>query len=270
LQHDANAVASFQEAKTLWAMGKSAGKTSLTNFFLSQRAVERAISKGKFFGIAKPGGSILYRQDRDFFHVYAHYSKSEVFNSVLNEIPTNAPLVADIIQRGDSHQEFAALLSDSGFARYRMLDRLNRPQQGLPEQHKKVAIENATLGDAGKILGDLEAFFDKFSEQLPELDEIEEAVTNDCIIVSRINGELAGFLFYEKSGRKSVIRYWFVNPQFRNMNVGSSLIRHYLSISCPDTSSQLWVVTDNYDALNKYKYYGYEKDVLNDLILMRK
>jgi hypothetical protein len=103
-----------------------------------------------------------------------------------------------------------------------------------------------------------------------ELDEIEEAVTNECIIVSRINGELAGFLFYEKSGRKSVLRYWFVNPKFRNMNVGSSLIRHYLSKSCPDTSSQLWVVTDNYGALSKYQYYGYEKDVLSDQILMRK
>jgi hypothetical protein len=270
LQHDANAVASFQEAKTLWAMGKSAGKTSLTNFFLSQRAVERAIRKGKFFGIAKPGGSLLYRQDRDFFHVYAHYSNPEVFNSVLNEIPTRAPLVADIIQRGDSHQEFAALLCGSGFETYRMLDRLNRPPQSLPEQHKKVAIQNATLGDSRRILSDLEAFFDRFSEQLPELDEIEEAVTNECIIVSRINGELTGFLFYEKSGRKSVLRYWFVNPKFRNMNVGSSLIRHYLSKSCPDTSSQLWVVTDNYGALSKYQYYGYEKDILSDQILMRK
>ena len=270
MHHDVNAVASFQEAKTLWAMGKSAGKTSLTNFYLSQRAVENAIRKGKFFGIAKPGGSLLYRQDRDFFHVYAHYSKPEVFKTVLNEIPTRSPLVADIIQRGDSHQEFAALLSDTGFETYRMLDRLNRPQQGLPQQNKKEAIQYATRGDAAKILSDLEAHFDKFSEQLPELDEIEEAVTNDCIIVSRINDEIAGFLFYEKSGRKSVLRYWFVSPQFRNMNIGSSLIRHYLSDSCPDTSSQLWVVTDNYNALNKYQYYGYQKDVLNDLIMMRK
>lgn len=265
-----NAIATFLEAKTIWAIGRSGGTASLTNFYLSQRAIERAISKGKLFGIARPGGSILYREDRGHLHVYGHYSNPEVFKAVLNEVPTHVTLVADIIHRGDSHWDFVATLTGLGFVTYRMLNRLNRPPHRLPEQSKSVGTRNASIDDARKILSDLEVYFDKLSEQLPELDEIEEAIAESRIIVSHINGELAGFLFYEKSGRKSVLRYWFVSPQYRNMNVGSSLIRHYLSVSCPETMSQLWVVSDNYSALNRYKYYGYSKDVISDRIMIRK
>ena len=251
-------------------MGKLAGHTSLTNFFMSQRSVERAISKGRFFGIAEPGGSLLCRRDRDFHHLYVHFSSPEVLISLLDAVSLKTPFVADIIKRGNTHEELVALLSNSGFTTHRILDRLNRPQQGLPEPPQKTMIQNASPGDADEILNNLESFFDRFSEQLPELDDIAEAIANKYVIVSRLEDQLAGFLFFEPSGRNSILRYWFVNPKFQNMSVGSSLIRHYLSMSFPNTLSQLWVVNDNYNAINKYHHYGYRNDVLSDQIMIRK
>jgi hypothetical protein len=263
-------ITSFKEAKRLWSVGKIVGRASSTNFFLSQHSVERAIDKERFFGVAKPGGSILCRGDRDFHHLYLNFSDADVLSSLLNELPIETPLVADIIQRGNTHEDMVTLLSASGFLKHRILKRLIRPPQLLSARQRELPIETAIQADADSILADLETFFDRYSEQLPDLDEIKDAIGNHCILVHRENNQVTGFLFFEPSGRNSTLRYWFVNDEFRNQNVGSSLIRHYLAMSCSNSVSQLWVVNDNHNAINKYQYYGYVDDVLYDQILVRK
>lgn len=265
-----NIIKSFKDAKTLWSVGKIVGRPSLTNFYLSQHLVERAINRNQFFGIAQPGCSIMWRRDRDFHHLYLHFSNRDVVNEMLNELPISTPVVADIIQRGNSHAEMVAALRDSGFVTHRVLERLNRSPGGLPQPSKETTIEVATLNDAEAILIALETSFDRFSEQLPEFDQIEVAITNNYILVCRQETQIAGFLFYEPSGNNTILRYWYVKEEFRNQNVGSSLIRHYLTKAGPHTLSQLWVVSDNHKAINKYQYYGYVNDVLSDEIMIRK
>ena len=163
-----------------------------------------------------------------------------------------------------------SILEEVGFTPHRLLFRLNRQVQTMKEDRTGANLQLAHKSNAVEILCYLETYFDKYSEQLPELDEIEDAITKNQIIVSLVDHQLAGFLYFESLGQSSILRYWFVSPDFRNQNVGSSLIRHYLYASCPNTSSQLWVVHDNYNAIDKYRHYGYKKDILEDQIMIRK
>lgn len=265
-----NLVISFKEAKSLWAAGKNRGESSLTNFFLTQHSIERAISKKRLTGIAQPGASLLLRRDRDFSHLYINYSNREVLKSLLERVTRETPLVVDVIQRDNSHHQMIAVLEEVGFTPHRLLFRLNRPVQVTKEDTSETNLRLASKSSAVEILRYLETHFDKYSEQLPELDEIENAISNNQIVVSVVDHQLAGFLYFESLGQSSILRYWFVSPNFRNQNVGSSLIRHYLSTSCPNASSQLWVVHDNYNAIDKYRHYGYKKDILEDQIMIRK
>ena len=265
-----NLLTSFVEAKSLWAAGKTRGESSLTNFFLTRYSIERAISKRRLTGIAQPGASLLLRKDRDFSHLYINYSNSEVLKSQLERLTRETPLVVDVIQRNNSHNQMISILEEVGFTPHRLLFRLNRQVQTMKEDRTGANLQLAHKSNAVEILCYLETYFDKYSEQLPELDEIEDAITKNQIIVSLVDHQLAGFLYFESLGQSSILCYWFVSPDFRNQNVGSSLIRHYLYASCPNTSSQLWVVHDNYNAIDKYRHYGYKKDILEDQIMIRK
>jgi GNAT superfamily N-acetyltransferase len=267
---DVNLLTSFIEAKSLWAAGKTRGEPSLTNFFLTQHSIERAIRKERLTGISQPGASLLLRRDRDFSHLYINFSDREVLKSQLEQLTVETPLVVDVIQRDNSHGRLISVLEDAGFTPHRLLFRLNRQIQATKASTSGVKVQLAHHSSAAEILRFLETYFDKYSEQLPELDEIEDAISKNQILISLIDHQLAGFLYFESSGESSILRYWFISPDVRNQNVGSALIRHYLSASCPNAASQLWVVHDNYNAIDKYKHYGYTRDVLEDQIMIRK
>jgi hypothetical protein len=267
---DVNTVTSFTEVKSLWSAGKIRGQSSLTNFFLSQHSIERAIRKGRLTGIAHSGASLLFRRDRDFSHLYVNFSDDDVFKSLLEQLSFETPVVVDVIQRDNSHERMISILEEAGFMPHRLLFRLNRQVQATEVATSGANVQLAHHSNAVEILRCLEKYFDKYSEQLPELDEIEDAISKSQILISLIDHQLAGFLYFESSGQSSILRYWFVSPDFRNQNVGASLIRHYLSASCPNASSQLWVVHDNYNAIDRYQHYGYKRDILEDQIMIRK
>ena len=255
---------------TLWSNGKLRGQKSVTNFFLSQAATERAARKGRLLGAESHGASVLLREDRDFHHLYVNYSDPEVLSNLLDRLDDFDSLVIDVVQRKGSHENLISLLASANFRQHRELIRLNRPCHDLPGASENCVVYPAIISDAVLILNKLEDHFDRFSEQLPDLDELVEAIKNSQAIVCRIDDELAGFIFYESLGRISRLRYWFVEPRFRGHRVGAALIRHYLSVSAPGTDSQLWVVRDNLDAITKYHHYGYEQDDLEDRVMIRR
>ena len=110
---DMNLLTSFIEAKSLWAVGKTPRESSLTNFFLTQHSIERAIRKEKLTGIAQPGASLLLRRDRDFSHLYINFSNREVLKSQLEQLTFETPLVVDVIQRDNSHVKMISVLEDA-------------------------------------------------------------------------------------------------------------------------------------------------------------
>jgi tetratricopeptide (TPR) repeat protein len=50
------------------------------------------------------------------------------------------------------------------------------------------------------------------AKTLEKLNEIEEAISMNQILISLVDHQLAGFLYFESSGQSSILRYWFVNP----------------------------------------------------------
>jgi len=261
---------SYEEVISVWARGKSRNQKSETNFFLSEETILRAIKKKTIRGAAIDGGSILLRSDRDFHHLYLNFSNRDSILELMRYLPSTTTIVADIIQSGESHQNLISVLETSNFELYRRLDRMARNPSELPLDSLKTSSEVAAITDASEILTHLEENFDRFSEQLPDLDEIEVALKFGEILVIKSEAQIAGFLYFERFRVTSTLRYWFVNPLFRELRIGGRLIRDYLSVHCPGQMSQLWVAIDNFNARKRYEHYGYEPRKLTDHVYMRR
>ena len=141
-------ISTFKNAKDLWAVGKLVGHRSLSNFFLSQSAIESATRYGNLWGVAVPGASILLRRDRDFFHLYVNFSDGIKFQSLLSKLPEDVVIVTDIIQRGNSHQPMVNLIEASGFTRYKDLNRMRRIPQSIDKTSHLIDIRLAKHEDA--------------------------------------------------------------------------------------------------------------------------
>ena len=76
-------------------------------------------------------------------------------------------------------------------------------------------------------------------------------------------------LFFEVTGQSSLLRHWVVDGAHRDRRVGSRLMRRYFA-DCKDVRRfTLWVISDNDNAIDRYKHYGYQQDGLIDQVLMR-
>jgi len=78
-----------------------------------------------------------------------------------------------------------------------------------------------------------------------------------------------GLLFFEVTGQSSLLRHWLVAPAHRDQRIGARLMRRYFA-DCKDVRRfLLWVISDNHNAIDRYRHYGYQQDGLIDQVLIR-
>jgi hypothetical protein len=260
---------SVRETQALWSRGKLTNKRSKTNFFLSETSIERHSRNTQLFGTAIDGAAVILRRDRDFFHLYVHFCVESRLLSILDTLDPVHTYVADVVSRADSHIEVEKILEKAGFKSHRKLQRLQRSPGELPVATKTQGLEFANFDMSKNILDILELHFDRFSEQLPEIEEIRNVIRDRRILVAIRENSVAGFLYFEPNGLSSVLRYWFVDPKFRDGKIGGNLIRRYLEVECAGKTSHLWVVTDNINAKDRYNHYDYTFTDLTDHVLIR-
>jgi GNAT superfamily N-acetyltransferase len=116
----------------------------------------------------------------------------------------------------------------------------------------------------------LNAYFDKYSEQLPSYQELQGWVKDGSMFLYKDKEQIGGFIIFDNLGVSSTLRYWFVHPNYRNQHVGSKLYQAMMW-ACRSSKRQMhWVVTDNENAIVRYKHYGYQFDYLIDAVLVSK
>lgn len=180
------------------------------------------------------------------------------------DVHVSMPVVADIVSRSTE----TAIFQDTKFVKYSMLTRLVKQKNEKTEEPHSPAkyVIDSDIGEIEKLF---EEEFNIYVDQIPSRMDITNAIKNDEIIGIWAKNSLAGFLWLERKGRTSTIRYWCVAPDCRDKKIGSGLLRTYLSICSGSLRHLLWVKDTNENAIKRYNHYGYSADGTFDLIFVK-
>lgn len=247
---------------------KAGASAFCTNFFPVESKLRNWIEHSELFAELRHGATFFFRKDRDFVRLYFCAADPAALQRETEACPAlkTERVVTDLVGQESMVNDLLPVLAPAGFRRYTRLQRLTR--MGRPESAADAPpVGFAEPAEGPAVLGLIESIFDPYGEQLPRLYEIEFAIAHRQVLVARLDGELAGLIFFETQGQASTVRFWAVAEKFRSLKVGSALMRHYLKIHAPVRRFTLWVNAGNEDAVRKYRHYGYAPDGLIDQVL---
>jgi ribosomal protein S18 acetylase RimI-like enzyme len=251
---------------------KAGAPAFCTNFFPAQRKLQEWVEHGELLCEVRGEAAFFLRKDRDFWHFYFCARDTAALRREIGLVMDlkKSRLTADLVGNEEAVREASEALTSAGFRPYA---RLQRMAQAGGKIEAAVGADDAAVtwaepGDAPAALELLESAFDRFADQLPFLREIEAAIAARQILAVKAEGRLAALLYFETQGFASVVRYWAVAAEFRARRLGAALMRRYLEAHSAVRRFTLWVVSENRNAIDKYRHYGYEPDGLIDHVLV--
>jgi ribosomal protein S18 acetylase RimI-like enzyme len=251
---------------------RQGGRGFVTNFFAGRKQIESWVSRNALSCLRTGRCLWILRRDRDFQHLFyfaADVGALDEGLKALNEARNGAILAIDLVGRRDDVRSLADLFRGHGFADQAVLIRMSRQaNSNLPDESDRGEVGFAGPADAPAILELLERLFDRFSKQIPDLDEIRDAISRNSILVCRQGMAIAGLLFFETAGLTSTLRYWCVDATFREQRVGSRLITSFFRVCRASKSIVLWVYAENDNAIRRYRHYGFQDEETVDQILI--
>jgi len=262
-------VAAYQDQM---AQARRAGAL-LTNFYPTPDKVQRWIEGGTLLSARAGGVQFFLRRDRDFLHVSYVTSHGADLAGALRELvgSTRETLTVDLLGKAEQVAALAVQFAAVGFAPRCVMHRMTRTTDGTAaaEEENDPEVTLAKPDDAPALVAMLEGMLDHYAESLPDIDEMRRAAADRKILVIRAGTAIAGMLFYDVTGQSSLLRHWVVDSAHRDRRIGARLMHRYFA-DCKDVRRfTLWVISNNDNAINRYKHYGYQDDVLVDHVLMR-
>ena len=254
---------------------KQDAESFTTNYFASPEQTSKWIARERLHYAESEGSLFLFRRDRDFYHMY-HFAKS--LPTLRNAIAASNPictvertLAVDLIGKLDDVNELADVYETCGFRGYTSLIRMSKvASASSAESLDDRQTVFAEPDDVPAIVSMLESALDRFVEQIPERDEIVNAVEQKNILVFRQERDLGGLLIFETKGLTSLLRYWYVRAAHRDQGIGARLMKTYFRLCHTSTRLVLWVVANNRDAIEKYHHYGFQEESLQDRVMVKK
>jgi ribosomal protein S18 acetylase RimI-like enzyme len=244
----------------------------ITNFFIDEERCNLLIKNNLLSIVNDEKCTFILHQDHDFYHIYFIATNNAELGESLKKLIQQFPeiiFVADIIGAPSLTEPLSSLFESVGFHKSVLLNRMSRIINPDQIQTLDPRVQYATLEQSGQLHDLLEENFDKYSEQLPLLEEIEAWVKDKKILVVVEQQKIAGFVIFEITGLRSYLRYWFTHPNRRNQKIGSALLRRFFH-ECRDTKRQLfWVINNNENAIAKYKHYGFEEEQMFDQTMVK-
>lgn len=265
-----------QPAQVVEAMSrvKRGGATFITNFYATPERIGALVTSGRLSLLHSNECLLLFRKDQDFLHVHYYARDLQALDAALGRLNAGmlprTPLTVDLVGRESDLHEVKRVFLTQGYSEYKSLFRMTRLQDpNAVEMFGDTNITFARPEDGRAIHQFLAEQLDKFAEQLPEPEEIQTAVTKCNILLARRGEVFGGILFFETTGLSTVLRYWFVNPEFHSQGIGSRLIKTFFYLCKDSRRVTLWVISDNNNAINKYKHYGFRQDPMWTLVLVK-
>lgn len=245
-----------------------------TNYFSDIKQTEEWVAKGILFQLEYPGCLLLLRRDRDFFHLYHGAASPQMLAEALlasRAALATETLISDIVgQRATLEPQMSAYAA-AGFTLHETLIRLMRLQEGGRAYNGIIdpQAERGNRADAPSIQAFLECLLDRYSEQIPESDELVSLAEAGNILLVRRGAEIGGVLIFEWRGKTATLRYWWVHSRYREQGIGAQLIRSMFYLCRGATRIMLWVIEGNQNAIDKYEHYGFKREGLVDRVMIR-
>jgi ribosomal protein S18 acetylase RimI-like enzyme len=246
----------------------------ITNFFFGESKCNLLINNSLLYSVDYTKCSFLLYKNDDLCHLYFLSVNTDFLRIALENFTKKYPemtFVTDIIGTDAIVNEFSMLFEQSGFSKYSKLFRMSRLKNGNESyQELDPRIEYASPVWAKPIKKLLDMNFDKYSEQIPLLEEINQWITEEKIIMIIEKEKIIGLVIFEINGLTSYLRYWFTDPDYRNRKIGSALLRRFF-YECRNTKRELfWVITTNENAISRYEHYGFKPELMFDQIVINK
>jgi ribosomal protein S18 acetylase RimI-like enzyme len=249
---------------------KKGSNDFITNFYPDDEKLNYWIDKQIFFFKYFANTVFFFRKDRDFYHLY-FCSKNLINLSVDLKIINNQfseIFVSDCIGTEPLVEKLVAIFEECGFKKYVKYNRMKKFiyfNDLLPPVNQEVSF--ARLEDSLIIFDLFESNFDRFAEQLPTIEELEISITKNEVFILKDNSNIAGVLIRKMTSKSSLLMFFLVKIEYRNKKVGSKLLSYYFN-ECKNKRIIMWVLSNNKNAIDIYKHYGFSFDILNDQIMI--
>jgi hypothetical protein len=252
--------------------GKKSSLQWVTNYYHNEAALEDWILTGRFFHERIGSNTFFFRPDSDFQHIsYVSPSYEELARGLMALAERPEILVADVIAKEPGGGMPLKTFQNSGFHLYCTLMRMSKPS-GADERNTAFDgdVRIAAREDAPGIYKILAGNFDRFAEQIPIIPEIERDIRMGRYLVCEQNGRLIGLAHFERTGLTSHWRRWYVDPEFRDLRIGSKLRNSYFSLTKEAARHIFWVLTTNANHISIQRKWGFREDGLIDMVFINK
>lgn len=199
------------------------------------------------------------------------YFQTTNINSLLKQIESlvknfNAMLISvDLI---NISSEVIECFKQAGFIRYVSLTRMVQINKTL----KNPTAEDSWFAesrDVDEIENILYENMDPLCEQIPDREDIAEAVENRQIIVARTEKNIiAALLFFERKGKTATLRFWAGRKIFHGLGYGKLVYDRYMAKNSDATRFLLWVRDDNSKVKKIYERYGLQYENMQDVVFL--
>lgn len=236
-----------------------------TNLYGTREQVDRWCGTGSLHVLSAEGAVLVLRDDRDFHRVYHVARDLPTLRAALALLPPGR-YTTDLVGETEALEPVCDAYAAGGFSHHAFLRRMSRVQ--VPGETASGEAALAEPDDAPDVADFLARLLDRFSEQLPDIDELRSAAATGRLLVVRRDVSLAGMLMYEVKGQLAHLRFWHVAPDAHGEGVGGRLMTSFLSRCAGVRRLVLWVIGDNARSIAIYRHYGFAEDKLLDRIMI--
>lgn len=243
----------------------------VTNFFWDEQKHPYWVDTCCFFFEKYENCFILLHPNEGFVNLFYIATCKDAIAEAFLRVKTDCDKVIDVVCKKEGKGEVDTLKS-LGFESYKYLYRMSHIGTLFSDNWTKYDdVIYAKEMDAALVYDALQKDFDPICEQLPSMQEVKDYALREQLIVVKDGNKLCGFLIFEISGTTTwYLRYWYTSPEYRNKKIGAKLLKTALTIGKLTKRQQLWVISDNENAIKRYEHYGFVREPINDYVMIKK
>jgi ribosomal protein S18 acetylase RimI-like enzyme len=244
-----------------------------TNYFLSEE---------KFMLLENRKQKVLWRSENGFYFMveqdgfYKLFFISNHLIDLKNNIDqvikkyNNHTVVVEVVGNRGYLNNILSEITKAGFHNYSRLVRMTKIKSDLNQLVQFENIHQLKHDKLEEIRNLFNIHFDKFSDQIPTEIELKKIADWSDIYYYSDETIIQGFVIFQKIGITSHLNYLFVQPNHRRKQIGSKLLKVFLSKYNEVKRQILWVVDINDRAIKMYKHFGFVEEDMFNIVLTNK
>ncbi|MDD6924465.1 MAG: hypothetical protein PUI81_10255, partial [Veillonellaceae bacterium] len=252
-----NAHADIQEAVT---RAKGTGEW-LTDFYIAGDRLENWIQKGEIRMCTIGKTAFILRERPAFWQTYFVSPDKASLAADLKAFLSDSDEKLAIFTLGNV-DELHETIENAGMRFYTGLDRVSKFVKEVGTPRFADNAELAISGDGVEIQQIMFDTLDPYSDQIPDIDEIEKMITNQSVIVIRnqINSEIEAVYCWTRQGIANKDNYLMSREKYRKQFVGIKIMDAYFAYAADVKRHTGWIRDNNIASKLVNDRFGFKAD----------